>query len=162
MTADAAPQGVPFPVLAQANDLGDPAVVELLVRSYTDRALEVFQAISDGRRDLNDGAEEIGAQAEVLNGLFLGLTELPGVAIRPWNAPEQLGVYLRDIIGLDFPPQECVRAGLIHLATLMMHAIQASPGNWQDEVEAMRLEMRDLLLGVRPMEPDAGSDLPMA
>lgn len=156
MTADAAPpQGVPFPALMNANDLGDEAVVELLVRGFTDKALDIFQAIAAGERDLDDGAEEIGAQAQALNSLFLGDADLADVKIHPWNSPEQLGVYLRDALGLDFPPEECVRAGLIHLATLIMHAIQGSPDNWEAEVEALRLEMRDLLLGRQPLDDGA-------
>lgn len=161
MTADAAPpQGVPFPALMNANDLGDEAVVELLVRGFTDKALEIFQAIAAGERDLDDGAEEIGSQAEALNGLFLGDTDLAGVKIHPWNSPEQLGAYLRDALGLDFPPEECVRAGLIHLATLIMHSIQGSPDNWEAEVEALRMEMRDLLLGRQPLD-DGADEAPL-
>lgn len=157
MTADAAPpQGVPFPAQQNANDLGDEAIVELLVRGFIDKALDIFQAVAAGERDLEDGAEEIGAQAEALNGLLLGQITLAGVKTHPWNSPEQLGVYLREALGLDFPPEECVRAGLIHLATLIMHAIQGSPDNWEAEVEALRMEMRDLLLGRQPL--DGGAD----
>lgn len=161
MTADAAPpQGVPFPALQNANDLGDEAVVELLVRGFIDKALDIFQAIAAGERDLEDGAEEIGAQAEALNSLLLGQISLVGVKTHPWNSPEQLGAYLRDALGLDFPPEECVRAGLIHLATLIMHAIQGSPDNWETEVEALRLEMRDLLLGRQPLD-DGADEAPL-
>ena len=161
MTADAAPpQGVPFPALQNANDLGDEAVVELLVRGFIDKALDIFQAIAAGERDLEDGAEEIGAQAEALNGLLLGQISLVGVKTHPWNSPEQLGAYLHDALGLDFPPEECVRAGLIHLATLIMHAIQGSPDNWETEVEALRLEMRDLLLGRQPLD-DGADEAPL-
>lgn len=157
MTADAAPpQGVPFPALLGANDLGDEAVVELLVRGFTDKALDIFQAVAAGERGLDDGVEEIGAQAEALNSLFLGAVSLADVKIHAWNSPEQLGAYLRDALGLDFPPDESVRAGLIHLTTLIMHAIQGSPDNWEAEVEALRMEMRDLLLGRQPL--DGGED----
>lgn len=161
MTADAAPpQGVPFPALMNANDLGDEAVVELLVRGFTDKALDIFQAVAAGERGLDDGADEIGAQAEALNGLLLGKISLSDVKIHPWNSPEQLGVYLRDALSLDFPPDECVRAGLIHLATLIMHAIQGSPDNWEAEVEALRVEMRDLLLGRQPLD-DGADEAPL-
>jgi hypothetical protein len=164
MTADAAPpQGVRFPALEAGNDLGDEAVVELLVRGFIDRALDIFHAVARDERTLDDGVGEIGAQAETLNSLFLGASDMTGVILHPWNSPEQLGAYMRDAMGLDFPPEECVRAGLIHLATLMMHTIQGAPDNWQSEVETMRMEMRDLLLGRRPLSDDDGEadELPM-
>jgi hypothetical protein len=161
MTADAAPQGVPFPALENATDLADEAVVELLVRGFCDRALEIFHSIADDERGLDDGVEEIGVIAEKLNSVFLGLDATTSAIIHPWNSPDQLGVYLRDAMGLDFPPAECVRAGLIHLATLMMHTIQGAPESWESEVEAMRLDMRDLLLGRQALEEEGGEELPM-
>lgn len=164
MTANAAPPpGIPFHLPEGANDLGDAAVVELLVRVYTDRCLDVFQAIARDERTLDDGVSEINAHAETLNGLFLGVSVITDVTLHPWNSPDQLGAYLRDALGLDFPPDECVRAGLIHLATLMMRAIQGAPDAWESEAEAMRLEMVELLLGRQPLESAADDDaLPMA
>ena len=161
MTADAAPQGVHFPALENATDLADEAVVELLVRSFCDQALEIFHAIANDERNLDDGVGEIGAVAETLNSVFLGLDKSTSAITRPWNSPDQLGAYLRDAMGLDFPPDECVRAGLIHLATLMMHTIQGAPDTWESEVEAMRLDMRDLLLGRYALENQGGEELPM-
>lgn len=167
MTADAnTPAGSPGTgAIGAGNDLGEEAVVELLVRGFTDHCLSIFQAVAEGGQSLDDGINDINAQADSLNTLFMGRSTIRELTTHPWNSPDQLGVYLRDAMGLDQPPGECVQAALVHLATMIMRAIQAKPEGWQGEVEALRIEMRDLLMGRRPLDdgqsPVDGDTLPM-
>lgn len=147
MTSDETiPAGVAFDI-GHANDLGDEKVVELLVRGYIDRCLDAFQEVARGECDLDEAVGQIAAQAETLNDLFLGVSSITDVVLHPWNSPDQLGVYLRDAMGLDAAPDACVRGALIQLATLLMHTIEGNPQGWENEAENLRHDMRDLLLG---------------
>ncbi|WP_448205532.1 hypothetical protein [Azospirillum sp. sgz302134] len=141
----------PLPPLVQGrNDLGEPGVVELLVRGYVDQCLDAFQQVLADTIDQDQAIDAINAQATALNAVFLGTSGFSTVVVHPWNSPDQLGQFLRDTLGLDFEPEDCVRAGLIHLATHVMYAIQAGQSGWEDQVHALAGEMRDLLMGRLP------------
>lgn len=154
MNADAnTPSGAPgTDAIGPGNDLGEEAVVDLLVRGFTEHCLTIFKEVAEDRQSLDDGIHDINVQAETLNTLFMGRSAIREVKTHPWNAPDQLGAYLRDAIGLDQPPSECVQAALVHLATMIMRTIQGNPKAWEGEVEALRMEMRDLLMGRRPLD----------
>lgn len=143
------------PATGGRNDLADEQVVGLLVRGYVDRALALFHEALGGTRTQDDAIDGIYRVATALNTIFLGTSGLTTVTIHPWNAPDQLGVFLRDTLDLDFPPDECVRALLVHMATQMMLALQGAQPDWQDHIEAMVLEVRDLLLGRLPDDVEA-------
>lgn len=142
-----------------AVDLADEGVVGLLVRGYIDVCLERFQEAVRGEKSQDTASEEIFALASALNAVFLGDSGFGEIVARPWNSPDQLGTFLRDALDLDFAADESVRATLIHTATLLMHVLQGAKGDWEDEVEALVVETRDLLLG---RTPDDGEDLPYA
>jgi hypothetical protein len=141
----------PLSPLAQGrNDLGDPGVVELLVRGYVDQCLAAFQKVLEGSVDQDTAIDAINGQATALNSVFLGTSGFESVIVHPWNSADQLGMFLRDSIGLDFPPEDCARAALIHLATHVMYAIQGGEEAWREQVDALVGEMRDLFLGRLP------------
>ncbi len=143
----------PLPPLVQgSNDLGDQAVVELLVRGYVDQCLAAFQEVLKEAVDQDTAIDAIYRQATALNAVFLGTSGFDTVIAHPWNSADQLGVFLRDTLDFDFPPEECVRAAFIHLATHIMHAIQAGEGAWEDQVDGLVMDLRDLLLGRLPDE----------
>jgi hypothetical protein len=148
MTADAPlPQGVLVIGLDGANDLADEKVVDLLVRGFTDQCLSVFQSVAEGERDLDLAVADIGFQAETLNALFLGFSPIDAVILHPWNSPDQLGAYLREALGLDFPNDQCVKAAFVHVATLLMQSLQHAPDSWEQEAEELRADLCELLLG---------------
>lgn len=141
----------PLPPLVEGrNDLGDPGVVELLVRGYVDKCLAAFHEALSGRIDQDTAIDGIYAQASALNAVFLGISGFQTVIVHPWNSPDQLGVFLRDTLDFDFPPEECVRAAFVHLATHVMQALQQSQSEWEEQVESLIFEVRDLLLGRLP------------
>lgn len=141
----------PLPPLVKGrNDLSDPGVVELLVRGYVDQCLSAFQEVLRGNVEQDAAIEAINAQATALNAVFLGTSGFDTVIVHPWNSTDQLGLFLQDTVGLDFPAEDCVRASLIHLATHVMHAIQGGAETWEEQVDALVGEMRDLLLGRLP------------
>ncbi|MBP2314020.1 hypothetical protein [Azospirillum soli] len=141
----------PLPPLVQGrNDLGDQGVVELLVRGYVDQCLAAFQEVVKENIDQDTAIDGINRQATALNSVFLGTSGFNTVITHPWNSADQLGVFLRDKVGLDFPPEDCVRATLIHLATQIMHAIQTGQDDWESQVDSLVGEVRDLLLGRLP------------
>ena len=141
----------PLPSLVKGrNDLSDPGVVELLVRGYVDQCLSAFQEVLRGNVEQDTAIDAINAQAAALNTVFLGTSGFETVIVHPWNSADQLGQFLQDTVGLDFPAEDCVRASLIHLATHVMHAIQGGAEAWEEQVDALVGEMRDLLLGRLP------------
>lgn len=141
----------PLPSLVKGrNDLSDPGVVELLVRGYVDQCLSAFQEVLRGNVEQDAAIDAINAQAAALNTVFLGTSGFETVIVHPWNSADQLGQFLQDTVGLDFPAEDCVRASLIHLATHVMHAIQGGADAWEAQVDALVGEMRDLLLGRLP------------
>ena len=141
----------PLPPLVKGkNDLSDPGVVELLVRGYVDQCLSAFQEVLRGNVEQDAAIDAINAQAAALNAVFLGTSGFDTVVVHPWNSADQLGQFLQDTVGLDFPAEDCVRASLIHLATHVMHAIQGGADAWEAQVDALVGEMRDLLLGRLP------------
>jgi len=141
----------PLPPLVQGrNDLGDQGVVELLVRGYVDQCLAAFQEVVKENIDQDTAIEAINGQATALNSVFLGTSGFNTVIAHPWNSADQLGVFLRDNLDLDFPPEDCVRAAFIHLATHMMYAIQGGQDDWEAQVDSLAGEFRDLLLGRLP------------
>ncbi len=141
----------PLPTLVKGrNDLSDPGVVELLVRGYVDQCLSAFQEVLRGNVEQDAAIDAINAQAAALNAVFLGTSGFDTVIVHPWNSADQLGQFLQDTVGLDFPAEDCVRASLIHLATHVMHAIQGGAEAWEEQVDALVGEMRDLLLGRLP------------
>ncbi|WP_207458823.1 hypothetical protein [Azospirillum sp. SYSU D00513] len=149
----------PLPILTQkGNDLADPKVVELLVRGYVDQCLAAFDEVMEGNLDLDNASEGIYRQASALNAVFLGTSGFTTVIAHPWNSPDQLGAFLRDTMDFDFPPEECVRAALVHLATHVMQAIQRSDTPWEGQVDLLVGEVRDLLLGQLPPSYDAGQE----
>lgn len=141
-----APQG------GGSNDLGDEAVVTLLLRGFVDRCLDAFHDALMGARSQDEASEDIYALAMALNDLFLGLEPFESVTLQPWNAPDQLGVFLCDTLDLDFAPDEGVRAALVLLATHIMKALEKPEAERGPEVEGLLLEMRDLMLGRLPEE----------
>ncbi|MCW2243666.1 hypothetical protein [Azospirillum canadense] len=141
----------PLPQLVTGrNDLSEPGVVELLVRGYVDQCLSAFQQVLGNELDMDTAIDAINGQATALNAVFLGASGFNTVVVHPWNSADQLGVFLRDALDLDFAPEDSVRAGLIHLATHVMHAIQGGQDAWEQQVDALVGEMRDLLLGRLP------------
>jgi hypothetical protein len=136
--------------LGGANDLGDERVVELLVRGYVDRCLGSFREAAEGRVSQDEAVDGIYQLAGALNAVFLGTSGFHTLTVHPWNAPDQLGVFLRDTLDLDFPPDECVRAALVHLATQIMLGVQQPQPEWEGMIEDLSVEMRDLLLGRAP------------
>lgn len=162
MSTDASlPQGISFSLVEGSNDMGDEKVVELLVRGFFDQCLGAFQGVLEGQRDLDDAVADIGVQAETLNALFLGTSPIADVTLHPWNHPDQLGVYIRDALGLDFPPDQSVKAAFVHVATLLMRVLQGNRDGWEKEAEDMRLDLRDLLLGRQALDGGAGDgDMP--
>lgn len=147
-----------FPLQEGVNDLADEKIVGLLVRGYVDSCLAGFQQAINGEREQGDVADDLYRLAGAFNEVFLGRSGLSNLTVHPWNSAEQLGAFLRDTVGLDFPPEECVRATLIHLATQVMLALQESEATWRENVEILILEVRDLLLG---RIPDSGSEEPL-
>lgn len=138
------------PLVTGRNDLSDPGVVELLVRGYVDQCLSAFQQVLGEAVDQDTAIDAINAQATALNAVFLGTSGFSTVVVHPWNSADQLGVFLRDSLDLDFPPEDCARAALIHLATHVMYAIQGGEAAWEQQVDALVGEMRDLFLGRLP------------
>ncbi|MGQ9369968.1 hypothetical protein [Azospirillum sp. A39] len=139
-------------------DLADERAVELLVRTYVDRCLSCFQQTIAGSATQDDAVDDIYRLASALNTVFLGASGFDTVVAHPWNSPEQLGAFLRDTLDFDFPPEECVRATLVHMATHIMQALQGNKDEWRDAVDGLVIEVRDLLLG--RAAPDAGEELP--
>lgn len=137
------------------NDLADDRVVRLLVRGYVDLCLERFQDAFSGSATQDESADAIYRYAQALNAVFLGTSGLDGLSAHGWNSPDQLGVFLRDTMDFDFPPDECVRALLVHMATQIMVVLQGSRPDWQDKVDAMVDEVCDLLLGRLPDDAEA-------
>ncbi len=142
------------------NDLEDERVVGLLVRGYVDQCLALFQKVIGGELGQDAALDGIYGLAAALNEVFLGRSGFDTVTTHPWNSPDQLGAFMRDALDLDFPPEESVRAGLIHLATQIMYALQGAQPDWNEQVEAFVIEMRDLLLG-RPTADGDDEPLPM-
>lgn len=139
----------PLPPIASggACDLGDPAIVELLVRNFVDQTFSVFHRVLAGEATQDDASEAIYGQALGLNALFLGTAEFKNVVSHPWNSPDQLGSYIQDTVDFDFPPEECVRAAFVHMATHVMRLLKDEPDDWKLQVDGLVGELRDLLLG---------------
>ncbi|MBP2298752.1 hypothetical protein [Azospirillum picis] len=149
----------PLPELTRArNDLSDEGVVRLLVRGFIDQALAAFTEVLHGRLDQDEAVDGINRQATALNAVFLGTSGFDTVIAHPWNAPDQLGAFLKDVVALDYPEDDCVRAMLIHLATQVMHALRLPDEDRNEEVEALTLDAADLLLGRAP-EDDGEIDI---
>lgn len=143
----------PLPILSQPqarNDLGDETVVRLLVRQFIDLSLDAFNQVLQGKLDQDEAVDGINRQATALNAVFLGTSGFETVITHPWNTPEQLGAFLKDMVALECPEDDCVRAMLIHLATQVMHALRLPDEDRQEEVEALTLDAADLLLGRAP------------
>ncbi|WP_042701504.1 hypothetical protein [Azospirillum sp. B506] len=151
----------PLPVLTQPqarNDLSDESVVRLLVRQFIDLSLDAFNQVLQGKLDQDEAVDAINRQAIALNSVFLGTSGFETVITHPWNAPDQLGAFLKDVVALDYPEDDCVRAMLIHLATQLMHALRLPDDDRNEEVEALTLDAADLLLGRAP-EDDGEIDI---
>ncbi|MFD1624314.1 hypothetical protein [Azospirillum griseum] len=145
----------PLPSLAQGqNDLSDESVVRLLVRHFIDYSLAAFQGALHKARTDDDAVEAINRQAIALNAVFLGTSGISSVTTHAWNSPEQLGAFLKDTVGLEYPEDDCVRAMLIHLATQLMHSLRLPDEDRNEEVEALTLDAADLLLGRAPQDDD--------
>lgn len=131
-------------------DLGDEAIVDLLVHNFVDFSLARFQQTLDGRRELDDVIDEINNLAVAYNSVFLGSAPIEHLRVHPWNSADQLGVFLRETLELDDAPEIAVRATLIRLATRVMRSIQADGETWTVNAETTIGEVRDLLLGRLP------------
>lgn len=150
----------PLPPLVRGrNDLGEQSVVELLVRGYIDMCLAAFQEVLHGQLEEDEAIEGINRQATALNSVFLGTSGFDTVIAHPWNSADQLGAFLQDAVGLEFPPEDCVRAMLIHVATQLMHALRLPDEDREEEVEALTLDATDLLLGRLPEDDDEGVEI---
>ncbi|PWC37568.1 hypothetical protein [Azospirillum sp. TSO35-2] len=149
----------PLPVLTQArNDLSDESVVRLLVRQFVDLSLGAFNEVLNGRLDQDEAVDGINRQAIALNSVFLGTSGFDTVVTHPWNTPDQLGAFLKDTVGLEYPEDDCVRAMLIHLATQVMHSLRMPDEERDADLEALTLDAADLLLGRAP-EDDGEIDI---
>lgn len=146
------------PLVEGRIDLADEKAVELLVRGYVDKCLDGFQQALAGTVSQDDATDAIYSRAQALNAVFLGETGFDTLVVHPWNSADQLGVFLRDTLDFDFPPEECVRAALIHMATHVMYALQGGEESWRGQVDSLVFEVRDLLLGRLPGE-DADAPL---
>lgn len=147
----------PLPILTQPqarNDLADETVVRLLVRQFIDLSLDAFNQVLQGKLDQDEAVDGINRQATALNAVFLGTSGFETVITHPWNTPEQLGAFLKDVVALEYPEDDCVRAMLIHLATQVMHALRLPEEDRHEEVEALTLDAADLLLGRAPEDDD--------
>lgn len=147
----------PLPVLTQPqarNDLADESVVRLLVRQFIDLSLDAFNQVLQGKLDQDEAVDGINRQATALNAVFLGTSGFETVITHSWNTPEKLGAFLKDMVALEYPEDDCVRAMLIHLATQVMHALRLPDEERQEEVEALTLDAADLLLGREPQDDD--------
>ena len=147
----------PLPILTQPqarNDLADETVVRLLVRQFIDLSLDAFNQVLQGKLDQDEAVDGINRQATALNAVFLGTSGFETVITHPWNTPEQLGAFLKDMVALEYPEDDCVRAMLIHLATQVMHALRLPEEDRHEEVEALTLDAADLLLGREPEDDD--------
>ncbi len=147
----------PLPILTQPqarNDLADETVVRLLVRQFIDLSLDAFNQVLQGKLDQDEAVDGINRQATALNAVFLGTSGFETVVTHPWNTPEQLGAFLKDVVALEYPEDDCVRAMLIHLATQVMHALRLPEEDRHEEVEALTLDAADLLLGRAPEDDD--------
>ncbi|HYF90314.1 hypothetical protein [Azospirillum sp.] len=143
----------PLPILTQPqarNDLADETVVRLLVRQFIDLSLDAFNQVLQGKLDQDEAVDGINRQATALNAVFLGTSGFETVITHPWNTPEQLGAFLKEMVALEYPEDDCVRAMLIHLATQVMHALRLPDEDRHEEVEALTLDAADLLLGREP------------
>ncbi|CAO3444177.1 hypothetical protein [Azospirillum largimobile] len=147
----------PLPILTQPqarNDLADETVVRLLVRQFIDLSLDAFNQVLQGKLDQDEAVDGINRQATALNAVFLGTSGFETVITHPWNTPEHLGAFLKEMVALEYPEDDCVRAMLIHLATQVMHALRIPEEDRHEEVEALTLDAADLLLGRAPEEED--------
>jgi hypothetical protein len=141
-------------------DLADERIVELLVRGFVDQALAGFHRALGGEAELDDVVMDLNHVAVAYNAVFLGFSGIEKLKIHSWNAPDQLGVFLRDTVGLEYPPNDTVRAALIQLATQVMLCIQQSEEDWKTGVERMIGQVRDLLLGRLPEGYEDAQPLP--
>ncbi|MDR6771082.1 hypothetical protein [Azospirillum sp. BE72] len=152
----------PLPILTQPqarNDLADETVVRLLARQFIDLSLDAFNQVLLGKLDQDEAVDGINRQATALNAVFLGTSGFETVITHPWNSPEQLGAFLKEMVALEYPEDDCVRAMLIHLATQVMHALRLPEEDRHEEVEALTLDAADLLLGRTPEDDDLEIDV---
>lgn len=147
------PQGLEFFEQAdtEAGYLGDPEVVDLIVRQFLMAVHDVRTRWAAGKE--TKPTEAVKAIVERHAAIFMGKDKAYQSA--PWNSPEQLGKHLVERIPLDVPHAEAAEAFFWDLANQVLDAASAyADGEIDDDdakfrIEVMAEEATHALLGLR-------------
>lgn len=141
--------------LGQKNYLGDPDVVDQLVRGYLSSCLSLLSNFEDGTvGNVDDASGKLLALALKTAAVFMG--EDPNYVAQPWNSPNRLGFYLRALK----PPhmEDYARPADAYFAAIGTAAIQHSIAQSNGEIseleskeglDMIRNDAIAALLGVR-------------
>lgn len=112
------------------NYLGDPRVVDQLVRDFLAFAVSINVELQTGDIDADVAEVRLVDLSKKYAAIFLG--ETPGYVAQPWNSPRRLGIYMRH---LGIPHMEDhARAADAFFAAIGTFAIQL----------AMRTDRREI------------------
>lgn len=79
--------------LAQKNYLGDPDVVDQLLRDFLTASLSLLTEVETGDVSADDAPAKLVDLAKSYAAIFLG--ESKAYVAQPWNSPDRLGLFLR-------------------------------------------------------------------
>lgn len=140
-----------FPDVNDLPFLGDPAIVESLVRSFLGRVIDIRTAYNEDKMDGPEAAEAVQDAADQYARIFMGQDK--GYAAQPWNSPEQLGASL-SAVGFDpDPAKACLGLFLKTAGDLVAAMALHEEGKLDDDTAQLAIDAAAedgtyLLLGV--------------
>jgi hypothetical protein len=140
--------------LAQKNYLGDPDVVDRLVRDFLSAALSLLTDVETGDASAEDAPAKLVDLAKSYAGIFLG--ESAAYVAQPWNSPNRLGLFLRakkppHLEDYD-RPADAYFAAIASAAIMHAQAVEEGTlpeGEAQEALTEIRNDAVRTLLGIR-------------
>ena len=145
-----------LPSTAKPN-LGDPGLVESLMRSFLTRVVEIRSAYNKDEMEGPEAAQAVSDASQQYASIFMGGdAEYEGSR---WNGPDALGAYLV-LLGYDPDPQRSCFALFVTTANEVIEAMSMHEDDMIDDdtaqlvVDAAVEDGVQALLGVPPQQDD--------
>ena len=138
---------------AKPGSLGEPSVVDALVREYMSEVVRARKAQNE--EGLPDEAviERCDAAAIRMQDVFFGKEAEQFPPLPAWNTPEKLGVHLKRVLNMACAENEAARGAFIQLAIetidVLLEAEEegSKPEDWQWRIDGAVETYTALLMG---------------
>lgn len=111
--------------------LGDPDEVEMLVRQFCAEAQRIQIEAGAARMTHGDALQALDKAARDTSAIFMG--QSTAYRAMPFNAPDQIGPFVKQRMGIEGEPSEACYVMLMNTATQIMAAFVAHQNGEADD-----------------------------